>query len=451
MLELFNIDESQLRQFEDGRPLDSSEDETLFKLLYRIPQFGQDRIETWQRKDVPLSDLVAEPAAHRIDFFRVEGRARGLQRIELLPEAAERLEYSHYYRVNLQHDGLPNPIEICTRIVPQAWLGSAAIDENVSFYGLFLKLGENESEPPPLIFAADRIAWHPNRVELARGIGPSQVLLGSAGMDVGLFDEVRNTNRKTLGQRDREGFYQLLAATGKLPADVMFSHHEGGFDLEPMLTRPETQHGRLVRFRGTARKVQKIMVGDEDIQQRFGIDHYYQIDVFVPLGDEEVRLGRGKPGEEAPIFRNSYPVQVCVLNLPRDFPVGEEVYQEIDIAGFYFKLWAYKTEFVSAIDDRQRQVGPLFVAATPYLYERPMPSMTVISWMVGGGFLTALVGIALAAWLFRRGDRKFERRVLRPQFDLESGRSLDDLSRPPGAASRDDRGDAEFQAKLPTD
>ena len=88
-------------------------------------------------------------------------------------------------------------------------------------------------------------------------------------------------------------------------------------DLATLLNRPAAARGRLMEIRGTARRVQRIEVTDPNLCQRLGIDHYYQIDVFIPLGDQIVRLGDGEPGRESPTFVHNFPVIVCTPNLPR--------------------------------------------------------------------------------------------------------------------------------------
>jgi len=426
MLRLFSIDESQINQLFDNRPLDPDEEETLLKVLFRIPYFGSDRIEAWQRKDVTWSQLASDPSDYRTEVFKVDGRATLVRQMELSAETASRLEFDHYFQVRFQAADAPHPILVCSRKIPDAWQREADIDERASFYGLFLKTGDPAGQFPELVFAAERVAWMPDRVQTDKGITASHVLLGDLGMDVGLFDSVRETNRKSLVSSDHECFYQLLSAAGRADPSELFQRREGTFELEPMLTKPQTQHGRLITLTGTTRRIQKLLIEEEDIQERFGITHYYEIDMFVPLGDEEVRLGKARGDKEAPVFRNSYPVHCCVLRLPEGLEEGEKISQEIRIAGFYLKLWAYKTGYVSAFDKSQRQLAPLFVATTPRLVERS-PANPLWGWIGGSAFLVVLAGLALGVWLYRRSDRRFEQAVLRHQYEVGQGKSLDEM------------------------
>jgi hypothetical protein len=427
MLDLFGIDQSHLDQFIDGAPLGSDDEETLFKLLYRIPHLGADKIEAWSSKDIVWSDLARDPATHRVRAVHARGRATSVQRVPLSPEAADRLEFDHYYQVSCDVADVGNPMLVCTRKVPDAWTPSADLDERCSFYGLFLKSTDLEDPNARLVFAADRVAWHPDRVDASRGVGRSRVLLGELGMDVGLLDDARQANRRGLSTLDRECFYQMLAATAKADPDEFFSRAEGPFRLDTALTDPESIQGQLTTLRGAARRVQKIIVEDIDIRERFGIEHYYQVDIFMPLGDLEIRLGGQSDGESAPVYRNNYPVTICTLEVPDVLLADQDINENVDVAGFFFKLWAYKTDFVSAHDQRQRQPGPMLIGTAPRLLPPPARGTPVWGWVVGIGFLVALASTAGALWIYRLGDRRFERKILRPAIEGKGEPSLDNL------------------------
>ena len=428
MLNLFSIDDSQIDQLVDRRPLVDDEQETLLKILYRIPYFGADKMYAWCRTDQNWADLVEVPELYRLDVFHLRGQAVGVQRLPLPLEAADRFEFSHYYLVQFQLDDASIPVQICCREIPEAWRRRDGLHERASAYGLFLKVGKNDDGESTLVFGAHRVAWMPDSVQPDAGITADHVLLGDLGMDVGLLDDVRKTNRRELEGEDRECFYQMLAATGRDESHLLFQHGQRPFDVEATLTRPEEEQGRLFSIKGTARRVQRIVVAEDDIRERFGIDHYYQIDVFVPLGDEEVRLGTGDLDEAVPVFRNSYPVTCCVLELPPGLPQGDDVSVTIQTVGFYFKLWAYRSEYVSSFDSRQRQISPMFVAATPRPVEVSYGIDPVWGWILGGAFLIAALCLATSAWFFRRGDRQFEQARLRREAEAGDIQSLDQLA-----------------------
>jgi hypothetical protein len=427
MLELFSIDASQIRQLVDGRPLVIDEDETLFKILYRMPQFGLDKIEAWARTDVAWPELAERPADHRLEVFSLQGRVTQVQSVELPPEMAARLEYSRYYRVRLRVADSPCSVLICSRAVPRAWEQADALDERGRCQGLFLKTGGQVGGAPELVFAAERVAWLPEQPNPGLGVTPDSVYLAGLGLDVGLLDSVRNSNRKPITADDREGFYQLLATVGRASPAEVFGRAQSLPDLTPLLTEPEPQAGRLLSLLGTALRVQRIAVDDPDIRQRLGIDHYYQVDMFVSLGNTEIRFEPKGGKEDSPVFRNSYPVTCCVLELPPGLPARDDIAVPVRFAGVYLKLWAYKSDYVASFDARQRQVSPLFIAATPRVVKFDDSAGNIVGWVGGLGCLLLALIAGFYVWLPRRGDREAEQRLLRPRLELGTASSLNDL------------------------
>lgn len=424
---MFSIDASQIRQLVDGRPLAIGEDETLFKILYRLPLFGLDKLEAWAKTGVAWPELAEQPAVHRLEVFPIKGRVTQVHSVELPPEAAARLEYGRYFRVRLQLAGSPLSALICCRAVPRAWEQAGKLDEPGSCHGLFLKTGGPEGGATELVFAAERVAWLPEQPDPSLGVTPDLAYLASLGMDVGLLDIVRKTNRKPITADDRECFYQLLAAAGRAnPAD-MFGRAQKPPDVAPLLTEPATRHGTIFSLLGTARRVQRIAIDEPDIRQRFGIDHYYQVDIFVSLGNTEIRFEQKGSKKEPPVFRNSYPVTCCVLALPAGLPARDDIAVPVRFAGVYFKLWAYKSDYVAAFDQRQRQVSPLFIATTPRVVAFDDSTSNIIGWVGGIGCLLLVLVVGFSLWFPRRGDRQIEQRLLRPQLELGTAASLNDL------------------------
>jgi len=121
------------------------------------------------------------------------------------------------------------------------------------------------------------------------------------GMDAGLWEDVRASKSNSLGDAEREPFYQLLAALGQPKAADLHSAARQPLDLVSLLEKPSEHTGEIRSIEGVARRILKVAVSDADIQSRFGIDHYYQIDMFLPLGDASLRLG--KAGDKNPIYQ----------------------------------------------------------------------------------------------------------------------------------------------------
>ncbi len=427
LLALFDIDDSHLQQLLDGRPLVTDEEEILGKLLFRLPQFGRERLEAWQREPVWGEELQAALDDYRFQIVAVQGRARQVQRVTLPPEMALRLQFDHYFVVDLEVEQAAELVQVVCRDVPQAWQEHDTVDDPAAFLGLFLKTGEGTAGGSTVYFAAERVAWLPDRVDPQRGITAEHVLLGKLGMDAGLWDQVRKTNARRLLAADHEAFYQLLVAADRARGDRLADQPPQPLDLAAVLNQPQSQQGRLIRFDATARRVQKVLVEDESVQQRFGIRHYYQIDLLLPLGDQEVRLADHREQGETPVFRNTYPVHLCVLELPPGLPALPEVNQDVRVTGFYFKLWAYRTDYVQSFGPDRQQLGPLFIGPPPQVLVRQSTSHPVWGWLGGTAFLAVLGMIVLASWFYRRSDQQAEARIRRKYHNLDPHRSLDEL------------------------
>ncbi|HND52069.1 MAG TPA: hypothetical protein PLV92_06725, partial [Pirellulaceae bacterium] len=91
---LVNLEDSQLANFRDGEALSVNEEETLTRVLFRLPKFGP--YDTFRlAHKVKVDDwapFVDEPDSRRVQLFELRGRATNVERIDLLPEVAKRFE-----------------------------------------------------------------------------------------------------------------------------------------------------------------------------------------------------------------------------------------------------------------------------------------------------------------------------------------------------------------------
>jgi hypothetical protein len=261
-----------------------------------------------------------------------------------------------------------------------------------------------------LVFAADRVAWFPNRTDERQGIQRSHVFLAQRGMDIGLFDDARDHDRRPLSAGDRECFYELLAAVGQAPRDQLMSYTASSLDVGDAIADSRVAPGEIRLLRGGVRRVTRILIENADVTARFGFKFYYQLDVFVPLGNRVIVFGRGDSGPK-PTFTNRYPVTVCTLTLPDGLAEGDHVDREVVLAAAFFRLWSYRSQYVSAIDSTQLQVSPLFVSAEPILLAEQTHVWLLFT--LGAIFLLLLAAIWFLLWRWRSGDQRFAQRVLR--------------------------------------
>jgi hypothetical protein len=218
-------------------------------------------------------------------------------------------------------------------------------------------------------------------------------------MDAGLWDVVRATNRSGLGGADREAFYQLLAALkndqfGPLPS------LSNPASVAALLEEPAELQGENLPVEGLARRVMKVAVSDADVRSRFGLDHYYEIDLFLPLGKTSLRLGSDPTGENSPVYRNSFPATLIVPELPPGLQEGEVVHQQVRADAVFFKIWTYRSSYTAKFG--QLQPAPLFVSGRASVIETKQRSNPVVDVLVGTMLVLVAVVFAAGIWWSRR-------------------------------------------------
>ncbi len=416
-----DVDDSHFERLLDGCPVDGGDTEVLLDVMYWLGRLQQTLLDQWTHEDWDIARLKEKTNENRGEIFLLTGRVTSLEVVEPVPEIVDRLELPEYYRCRFV---LPNdqPAEIFARDLPKTWL--AAIQDKdsgpgippdgyrASVRGLFLKLAGEDAEHPTPVFVAPRIAWHPDTP------------LGNLGMDVGLLEAVED--RRPLTGNDRECFYQMLAAAGRTPPGEILRQAqaelersgEEHYSVVPLFNESESQRGRIVSLHGTTRRLVKIEVSDADIIERFGIDHYYEMALYT---DDS----RGNP------------LWFCLLELPEGMPTGDgpRYGEEVRVAGFFMKTWAYRSQEVEPEKDagespRQRvRLAPLLVGRCPVWYPRqPASENTFMAAIAGGLFVLALVGVWIGLWYYSRSDREFHQRTIAKTHSLDSGISLDEIA-----------------------
>lgn len=451
MLELFGVTDSHLRFLVDNEPLEDSDMDTLTRIMYRFPDLPLEDIHRWTNRKWEESELIENTDDSRIHFYRINGIATKVHRYNLLPELAELLRFDHFFIVNVESDLFSNPVLVATQFIPLYWQpqimeseesgqqpgfdATGSIREPCSIDALFLKTLENEprAEGLSLLFAANRIAWHPKQVSQRKLTNPGIIHQSELGVDVGLWDNVRRSNRQPIGTPDRELFYQLLTMSQKTDNAHMKTLGTSQLNVSESIRNASTLQGGLMHLSGTVRKVTKVEVPDYDVQQRFGLDHYYQIDMFMPLGDRSIQLKRSRDDDQPLVFEHSFPIQVCTATVPDKLKelinqplVGVAEIPRIRVRGFFFKIWSYRSSYASSQDIERMQLGPLLIVAEPEILP-PMESQTGMLGLVGvGGFLLLLGGLWWSLWTNMQEDRA----VTRARAARRKGHHLDATDEP---------------------
>jgi hypothetical protein len=394
ILQLLGIDNSQWRNFYQDRPFDVGEEEYINRVLLRIPRVGRDNLLKFRQEKWDPATLLASPSEQQGSTFLLRGRAKHIKKVALLEELAERYDFSHHYQVSVTlADAQPEAI-VCVTQLPKAWPQEGELDEPVEIEGVFVKASPPpESQPEEktkLIFVANNIIWLPEREDDKHGITADVLALVKHGFDAVALENIRQHNMKELVEQDTEPFYQLLHVHGKIPATAPELQHAAAIDIADCLRSPNAQPGKFVSVAGSSRRIDRIAVENAEMRQRFGIDHYYEIYVFVPLGEQRIKWGRNANDANPRIFENKFPVTVCVRELPPGLKAAPKLRENIQLQGSILKIWSYKPQ---GPGNDLPQPSPMVIANSVQIMESPKPVDSIFTNVVLGIMLLGLIGI----------------------------------------------------------
>jgi hypothetical protein len=456
VLALAGWDASRLAQFSDDGPLTDDERREALDLLWRLRRFSPDNLEEWVDSEPSATQVLANLNEDRGKLVRLSGRVKRVARHMLPPNDAARLEMPEYFESELELDNAAGTATILTHHVPRAWLEMPKLDESAAAIALRLKRLPTSGDSQSALFVTSGIAWHPSDAnEPYASFGES--VLGKHGMDVGLLDDVQN--HLPVRAEEREAFYQMLDAAGQIdPSQLILAAQshlqeygrawsrgqqasdpqgrllaqaivekagEGRYSVAPLFNDAENQVGQLFVFDGVARRIARIDVdvtpdgGPSDVFQRFGIHHYYEIEVFTE--DSQNR-----------------PLVFCVRELPPGLSASSNVDVPVRIAGFFFKSWRYRVRDTAKAQDTDEvadassraTIAPLLIGSGPVLLKQEEGTGTIVGLIGGGVVLLSIAGMLAAVWWWDRADRRHHRERFAEEFSLPPGASLDNLQFP---------------------
>lgn len=438
LLRLYQIGKTELDRFADGQPLwedrklvDDADGQlgVLGRLLFRAPSFPLHKVERWAQSGPEFAQMVAEPNRYRGAFFDFRGTVSAVTPIVLPASMSARLGFRECYAVSITQRG--QIATVFARKLPAVSNGSRfgkqltadqLLDSPVRAAAMFIKVFPVNGTGAEILAVANSLAWRPSEPSPQLGISRDHVALASYGMDIGQFAMVED--RKGLTTSDRECFYQLMAAVDRMsPADAALPVAQP-VDVTELLQRPTEYRGQHCQLVGTARRAIRIQVEDKDIVERFGMDHYFEVEVFTnPAMTVRFVDDRGE-GEDKLFHR--YPVVVCLPDLPDWIPRGDTIHAAVELRGFFLKHWTYRSEFMSAGNDSvdRRQLSPLLIGSeiSPYTYHDG--SDAIWAPVFGALFVSLLVGIAGYVWYQEKQDAAFRRRRRDKKSDATDGDSV---------------------------
>lgn len=423
LLGMLGLEQDFWSQWRDDTPLSPAESDALWQIMFLLNRFHPADWELWHRRST-FADTSERIGGMRGRIVGWTGHVVSYKKIRISDEQRERFELKEAYAVRVAvGEAGEAGVELIVPRVPRAWSAASAKGQTVFAQGLCLK----RLDASTLLLVGPRVHWRPSRASSKLRVTPDQIALVRQGFDLELLDDARDTNRRTLGQIDRECFLKMLRAVDRLakssrPSDPAVD------DIIRLLDRPERWIGRRVRVQGRTRRIAEIMILDERDRRRLGFDSYFQIDLFVDLKGSKIIIrppAQAAAGEntEPIVLRGVYPVTLCTVELPPalreklgDHPSGN-IRLPCEVDGYLMKLWAYHSPVVAKFGDDSRQPVPLIIASHFQLLAPPKQQTPAI-WFAAL-FLGGLVLIAAWVWRTNRADAEARRRWRRWTMDNE--------------------------------
>lgn len=383
-IELSGFSASQIDQVEDGSAF-SFDSEILSRLMFRAGKVSKANFEKYGKStaDVALEQVVSKPRKYRFQVFQVSGRAIKVKRFRSVGNDSR-------YVVEVKTPS-GQMVKVAVGLVPSVWHTTQTIDEPVEAIG-FLYGTVADGETTKLLIASKQLVWRPTQPNAEMGIGAAQVLLAEKGVDVGSLDSARRQNTLPLSVIDSECFYQFLAAANKTLSNEMPAPSA---DFLKLMQNPKGHFGDSVVVSGRVRRCIPVQV-DEFVSSQIGIGTYYELDMFVQLGEQTINVRTSE--DQTLEYRHRFPITVCTTDLGEGRSPADVQDQMVEVNGFFYRFWKYKSEFTDRPDGTGGQVSPLIIGLAPTLISSPGSS---VDRLLTFAIIGLLVGGSILLWIFR--------------------------------------------------
>ena len=347
-LQLFELSEAEDR-VQDDAPLTPAERAVIERCAECVARIPATQLAAWRTEmDDPFAD---DPG--RFKLFAVRGRLRQLDTTERTGQLR--------YEVQVQLTSTQSATVYLQR-VPRSWQQLVDTehnwDERVAISAIYFKRDEDQAP----LFIGNGLEWYPDRAQPTPWVAEDHVLLAQYGLDIGELQDVQPVG--PLSAEDAAPFYATLAVTTRVPAPD-WNAAATPTNVVDLLQDLPSHRGKFYRLQGTARRILKIVIDDPTDRKRAGLDHYYELELFVePRALVRVR---GTKDNDSRVFA-TYPIVYCCTALPPDCPQGEDVHVPLEVSGVYFKSWQYATPFMQGLQlerGEARQTSPLLIGPSP--------------------------------------------------------------------------------------
>jgi hypothetical protein len=433
----------------------------LARVMFLMDQLGRPQI-------LQLSEHVAlATTPWRVSTWT--GWVKSCKRIQLNAKQKEWMEQSVVYRLDVQIDV---PVAgaaaaraggvLYVRRAPSQWLDQAVL--NQPFKAVFIEVSAREKESassadanpaidntqasilPQVTGITTEVQWSFGEEKSISALIPElpadwkRLLL--YGSDLTWIDKAQQRQNANLSYEDRESFYSLL----RIANEVLQDRNSSTLGPATWSKLPETELltksqsnwiGKGIEVKGRIARITRVRIDNADSQKLAGAKFYYELDGFVRIEGKRIAVAAPKIKDasdekvrtEELIYENEFPMTVVSLRLP-DFLMSGAIDRDgvehqswepkrwVDVRGFYFRNWSYRSEFVSGQSSRERQMAPLIVASELQPTEFDFPAITSPSQFLSWFVVLAILGLSFICGRFLLSDRisrKGKRKKLLPK------------------------------------
>ena len=362
--------------------LSSSEVQLVVRMLDRFQRAPNQWRQEWEDNSLAFQSSQAKECQEQCRLVRMRGQMTDVVKIAVPDDVAVITNSKDLFAVQLQVDHA----EKAWVVVPELPVGlpvGTNLHEKGGASVILLHVPDvtvNIGNEKAILAVAPRLNWWP------------RTPMGRIGMDYGLFTSV--DDGVSLKASEAEAFYASLSASMRqndIPDGPSVDDRSLVSLLDPASDWLQLHRGDQIVLDGTARRITKVYVESARDQDVLGSDHYWEIFVFVAtpllqIGDD---------------FQDTYPIVYCCTELPRGLPIGEQVNEPVQIAGFIFKRYRYVTRRLipqkNGTSQGQPQESPLLIGKSLSW----LPAKQPLRFPGGMTWLPVLTVLALVGWIMK--------------------------------------------------
>ena len=428
---LAGFSDSETYDLEAASPLDLKES-LLVRTLYRVAKVSPQSMGEYSRfsDTTEIESILQTPREYRFWAFTRPVRLKRLSVLKL-PGQQEVGGIKGVYLATCESpDG--TPLFLLCRSAPRLLPLNQLLNEKIRFAGFFYNSvatiqgshgleiqiasdgqasDENQSveeSPAAPLMIVKRFAWYPQDSSATPDVSAGQAELATYGVDIGLFDFVKEQNSKRLSKYDASCFYQMLGAA-KL-AGLETVAEDAAKDRKfssfvDLMREPNSHFGSLVKITGSLRQCVRVNVPAQQVNQTNGLKEYWQVSLFPDLGGRPVVI---KSGKDENLEFSRYPVTVCLSKLPAGLSAQTMSGKTATVEGFFYRFVRYQSQKSEAAG-KDGMVSPLVMASGISIVSTQQSASALDSLLRLAALMLLLAIGAAIAWRVISWRREFSK------------------------------------------